>query len=284
MFEVVRDWNYAPAVICGESAFILRERRARKFIFDESAFTPALALTRRHAGAQTRITSSELLDEQRAEHTSTRCSDSTSGRTTGGQNVSQRSESSSSPIGAVERGDFFVSNDGCPCGTTCVAGHEHDLRAARGSDRHGLPRIAGRCAAEQARVQPDHRVGVRRGHRQIPGPERGRVAAAPARHIDRSFQRSGHQGPHPRPGSERHAAQRRYFPERPGALYAGRRQRSRNRFARRHPVRAARRHRCLQIAERLAERERSRRRHQPEDAQPVRPDRHDAGRQRALRR
>jgi hypothetical protein len=73
MFEVTRDWNYAAAGICGESAFILRARRARKFIFAESAFTPALALTRHRAGAQTRITSSELLDEQRAEHTSTRC-------------------------------------------------------------------------------------------------------------------------------------------------------------------------------------------------------------------
>jgi hypothetical protein len=68
MFEVAGDWNYAAAVICSESAFILRAGRARKFIFVESAFTPALALTRRHAGAQTRITSSELLDEQRAEH------------------------------------------------------------------------------------------------------------------------------------------------------------------------------------------------------------------------
>jgi hypothetical protein len=68
MFEVARDWNYAAAVICGESAFILRAPRARKFIFDESAFMPALALTPRHAGAQTRITSSELLDEQRADH------------------------------------------------------------------------------------------------------------------------------------------------------------------------------------------------------------------------
>jgi hypothetical protein len=28
MFEVVRDWNYAAAVICSESAFIFRARRA----------------------------------------------------------------------------------------------------------------------------------------------------------------------------------------------------------------------------------------------------------------
>jgi len=28
MFEVVRDWNYAATVICTESAFIFRARRA----------------------------------------------------------------------------------------------------------------------------------------------------------------------------------------------------------------------------------------------------------------
>jgi hypothetical protein len=64
MFEVACDWNYATAGISAESAFIFRTRRARKFIFDESAFLPAPALTRRLHGAQTRITSSELLDER----------------------------------------------------------------------------------------------------------------------------------------------------------------------------------------------------------------------------
>jgi hypothetical protein len=29
MFEVTRDWNYAAAVICSESAFIFRAGRAR---------------------------------------------------------------------------------------------------------------------------------------------------------------------------------------------------------------------------------------------------------------
>jgi hypothetical protein len=69
MFEVVRDWNYATAVICIESAFIFRIRRTRKFIFDESAFFAAVALTRHLRDAQTRITSRELRDAQRAEHT-----------------------------------------------------------------------------------------------------------------------------------------------------------------------------------------------------------------------
>jgi hypothetical protein len=60
--EVARDWNYAAAGIYAESAFNFSARAARKFIFVESAFLSARALTRRLRGAQTRITSSELLE------------------------------------------------------------------------------------------------------------------------------------------------------------------------------------------------------------------------------
>ena len=74
MFEVTSDWNYADTGIYAESAFFFGTRRARKFIFGESAFLPVAALTRLLRGAQTRITTSELLDEPRAESTSKLCS------------------------------------------------------------------------------------------------------------------------------------------------------------------------------------------------------------------
>ncbi|HJY37939.1 MAG TPA: hypothetical protein VJ299_10755 [Steroidobacteraceae bacterium] len=39
MFEVVRDWNYATAIICTESAFIFRDTAARAASMPaESAF------------------------------------------------------------------------------------------------------------------------------------------------------------------------------------------------------------------------------------------------------
>src|SRR6185436_63123 len=68
MFEVARDWNYAAAIIFSESAFILRARESSCI---ESAFFVAVALTRHQGRAQTRITTSELRDAQRAEHTCT---------------------------------------------------------------------------------------------------------------------------------------------------------------------------------------------------------------------
>jgi len=86
MFEVVRDWNYATAIICNESAFILRSTPraphryslkalssllAEKY-FIESAFFVAVALTRHRRGAQTRITTSVSPDAQRAQHRCTR--------------------------------------------------------------------------------------------------------------------------------------------------------------------------------------------------------------------
>ncbi|HET9446591.1 MAG TPA: hypothetical protein VFO35_10050 [Steroidobacteraceae bacterium] len=74
MFELASDWNYATAGIYAESAFFFRERGAQKFIFGESAFLPAGALTPPLRGAQTRITTSELLDEPRAEPASKLCS------------------------------------------------------------------------------------------------------------------------------------------------------------------------------------------------------------------
>jgi hypothetical protein len=49
----------------------LSSARAKKY-FRESAFLPAVSLTRHQRGAQTRITTSELRDEQRAQHTSRR--------------------------------------------------------------------------------------------------------------------------------------------------------------------------------------------------------------------
>ena len=73
MFELASDWNYATAGIYAESAFFFHERRARKFIVGESAFLPAAALTPLLRGAQTRLNTSELLDERRAEPTSKHC-------------------------------------------------------------------------------------------------------------------------------------------------------------------------------------------------------------------
>jgi hypothetical protein len=53
--QLARDWNYAAAGICAESAFIFRARRSRKFIFDESAFMRAAALTVPEPQQQTRL-------------------------------------------------------------------------------------------------------------------------------------------------------------------------------------------------------------------------------------
>jgi hypothetical protein len=61
MFEVARVCH-ARAL---KTALKALSFRAREKDFRESAFLPPLALTRRPRGAQTRITSSELLDERR---------------------------------------------------------------------------------------------------------------------------------------------------------------------------------------------------------------------------
>jgi hypothetical protein len=43
--EVARDWNYAAATICAESAFNFHDSDAKKFIHVESAFMRFIALT-----------------------------------------------------------------------------------------------------------------------------------------------------------------------------------------------------------------------------------------------
>src|SRR5262245_37635182 len=96
-----------------------------KKYFLESAFLVALALTLHHTVRRLESHRVSCATSSACEtHVHTQCTAQAEGRN-GGQNVSQRSESSSSPLGDFERGDFFMSGDGCPRGTTFVAGGEH---------------------------------------------------------------------------------------------------------------------------------------------------------------